>query len=269
MGRILKGIAIAAGTGVGLGLSATLKSRLSLLRTAQPEDRILHLEPLFDRFDRAEARLEALENRPTQAAADFDRRLTEQESALRELRAEVDETDRRLAAQAEIADSRFVQLRDEIPPAVEAILNPRMAGFEASLRTGLDAQQRQNLENLEEAIDQKITERISALERTLAEQSASITVLRQGAQAADANLHRLIGSVERLCEAAKVAQAQTQPVPVTRIGAHPESFQNELTQAVRYQATSGNGAPDNRKPRVPMARIFVALLTFGMARFLR
>jgi len=216
MGRILKGIAIAAGTGVGLGLSATLKSRLSLLRTAQPEDRILHLEPLFDRFDRAEARLEALENRPTQAAADFDRRLTEQESTLRELRTSVDETERRLAAQTEIAGKRTSDL-------------------ESSFRTELDLRFRQNLESLEKSIDGKISDRISALERTLAEQSASIAALRLAAETGEANLQRLIGAVDRLCESAQIARADRLPAPPAGSGSDPESFQEQLDQAMRFR----------------------------------
>jgi hypothetical protein len=285
MAGILKGIAMGVGIGVALGVCATAKGRRSLPRSAQPDDYILHLEPLLDRFDRAEGRLEALENQPaadaleSAAMMDFNRRLGEQESALRELRADVDETDRRLAAQAEIAGNRFAQIRKEIPLAVEASLSVRMSNLEASLRAELDAKYQQSLENLEKVIDQKISDRISALERTLAEQSASIAVLRLGAETADANLHRLIGAVERLCERAS-AQADQPPAPPVRAGSGPESFHARLTQAMRTSGLADSAAdsrprlvkeaaPEERKPRIPVARIFVALAAFGVARFLR
>jgi uncharacterized coiled-coil protein SlyX len=147
----------------------------------------------------------------------------------------------------------------------------------------LDARYRQDLENLEKAIDQKISERISALENTLAEQSASIAVLRKGAEAADANLHRLIGSVERLCEAAQFARAQpaAEPAPAPAGSMEGVLFHRQLTQALRHPVSTVPGsprpqpqfvketAPEERKPRIPMTRIFGMLLTFGLSRFFR
>jgi len=285
MAGILKGIAMGVGIGVALGVRATAKGRRSLPRSAQP-DSILLSEPLFERFDRAERQLEALENQPAddpfQSAAmvDLNRRLGEQESALRELRGGIDETDRRLGAQVEIAGNRLARIRDEIPLAVESSLSARMSNLEASLRAELDAKFRQSLENLEKAIDQKISERISALERTLAEQSASIAVLRLGAEAADANLHRLIGAVERLCERAQSTQTDQLPAAPVRAGSGAESFQERLSQAMRSPVLAEipadsrprlvkEAASDDRKPRIPVTRILFALAAFGMARFLR
>jgi uncharacterized coiled-coil protein SlyX len=265
MGRILKGIAIAAGAGLALGVSATLRSRRALYHNFQRDDQLLHLEPLFDRFDRIEERMGAVESRPVQEMADFERRLAEQESALREVRAGVEETDRRLVAQTEIAGSRLAQLRAEIPRAVEASLDTRMAALEASLRVDIEARQKQNLDSIERTIDQKISERISALEKTLAEQSASIAVLRLGAETADANLHRLIGSVERLCESAQIAQAR-EHAPASF---QPGSFQEELAHSMRGPRLVADAAAEERKPRIPMARILVGALAFGIARFLR
>jgi hypothetical protein len=302
MGKILKGIAIAAGVGVAVGLGATVTSRRGSPRRtgsrsrAVParvaDDSILRLEPLFDRFDRVEARLGVLENRtpqraanpaPSVAIAEFDRRMAEQESALRTLRVEIDQTDRHLAAQVETAGTRFNQIRQEIAPVVEASLSLRLRDLEASLRQELDARYRQNLENLEKTIDQRISDRISALERTLAEQSASIAVLRKGAETADANLHRLIGSVERLCEAAQLAPAQpaAPPAPLPAAAIDGALFHKQLTQALRHPVAAvprtprtqpqfvKEMAPEERKPRIPMARIFTMLLTFGLSRFFR
>jgi uncharacterized coiled-coil protein SlyX len=245
-----------------------------------------------------EARLGALEHRtpqkaanpfPSVAIAEFDRRVAEQESALRALRFEIDQTDRHLAAQVETAAARFTQIRQEIAPVVEASLNLRLRDLEASLRQELDAKYRQNMENLEKTIDQRISDRISALEKTLAEQSASIAVLRKGAETADANLHRLIGSVERLCEAAQPAPAQPPAAPASLPTPTPPSagaidgalFHRQLTQALRHPVSTVprpprtqpqfvmETAPEERKPRVPMTRIFGMLLTFGLSRFFR
>jgi len=308
MGKILKGIAIAAGVGVAVGLGATVttrrgsperpRSRSRAVPAISADDAILRLEPLFDRFDRVEARLGVLESRPAQKAADafpsvaiaeFDRRVAEQESALRALRVEIDQTGRHLAAQVETAAVRSMQIRQEIPQVVEASLNLRLSDLEARLRQELDAKYRQNLENLEKTIDQKISERISALEKTLAEQSASIAVLRKGAEKADANLHRLLGSVERLCEASRLASAPPAaaqaslptPAPPAPAAIDGALFHRQLTQALRHPVAAvprtprtppqfvKETAPEERKPRIPMARIFTMLLTFGLARFFR
>jgi uncharacterized coiled-coil protein SlyX len=306
MGKILKGIAIAAGVGVAVGLGATVTTRRGspqrprfrsrAVPARNADDSILRLEPLFDRFDRVEARLGVLESRPAQKAAnafpsvaiaEFDRRVAEQESALRALRVEIDQTGRHVAAQVEAAAVRSIQIRQEIPPVVEASLNRRLSDLEARLRQELDAKYRQNLQNLEKTIDQKLSERIAALEKTLAEQSASIAVLRKGAETADANLHRLIGSVERLCAASQLASAQPAaaqlptPAPPAPGAIDGALFHRQLTQVLRHPVAAvprtprtppqfvKETAPEERRPRIPMARIFTMLLTFGLSRFFR
>jgi uncharacterized coiled-coil protein SlyX len=213
---ILKGIAIATGVGIAIGLRTSVNNRRDLPRSAQRDDGIFHREFLFDRIDCLEQRLDALENQQSAPMVDFDRRLTEQESTLRELRTSVDETERRLAAQTEIAGKRTSDL-------------------ESSLRTELDLRFRQNLESLEKSIDGKISDRISALERTLAEQSASIAALRMAAETGEANLQRLIGAVDRLCESAQIARADRLPAPPAGSGSDPESFQEQLDQAMRFR----------------------------------
>ena len=213
---ILKGIAIATGVGIAIGLRTSVNNRRDLPRSAQRDDGIFHREFLFDRIDCLEQRLDALENQQSAPMVDFDRRLTEQESTLRELRTSVDETERRLAAQTEIAGKRTSDL-------------------ESSFRTELDLRFRQNLESLEKSIDGKISDRISALERTLAEQSASIAALRLAAETGEANLQRLIGAVDRLCESAQIARADRLPAPPAGSGSDPESFQEQLDQAMRFR----------------------------------
>jgi hypothetical protein len=63
--------------------------------------------------------------------------------------------------------------------------------------------------------------RSDTLEGALAGQSASIRMLSEGAQSAEANLRRLIDAVERLCNTAQPGEAD------------PASFQDNLAQAMR------------------------------------
>ena len=157
MANLIKNIALAAGTGIAVGLCATASSRrASLLRERsghgrQPaihpvsrEDDLLRIEPVLDRLERLESCLGAAETTGETSALsltqELTRRLEEQEIELRALRARFAESEHRAALASQAVDGRFGEL-------------------EATLET---------------RVETKVSERIGALEKTLAVQSASL-----------------------------------------------------------------------------------------------
>ena len=271
MAGFLKGLAILAGTGLGASAVLARPPRRSVVSRLEPE-------PVIERLDRMEVRLDTVEHPdPKPAIAEFDRRLQSQETEIHSLRVDVTETGRRITAQMDYVERRFREVSEEIPVVVEASLNARIGEMQARLESEIDARHKDSLITFEKAIDKKVTERISALERTLLDQSVSIGALRERAEATDQNLQRLIGAIERLGERTQLEPlefAARPPVP-------SDSFTAQLNEAMR----GSNGpvqipremrpkfvpefVPEEKKPRVPMARIFVALLAVGISRFLR
>ena len=135
------------------------------------------------RLERIEMRLETAEvhrGATTQAhplAAELTHRIEEQETELQALRSRLEETERRAAAAIEAVESRMRHMRQELPSLVESSVATQLGEFES---------------RIESQVELKVAERIGALERTLADQSASIGALRDRAVDTDANLQRLV-----------------------------------------------------------------------------
>lgn len=231
MAGILKGLAIAGGAGI---TAFVVLSRAKQESVAAPA-----------------------EHAQSPAIASCEQRVEAQQSEIRSLRIDVDETHRRIDAQVEFVERRF----REISSSVDARLDASIAEMQSRLECEIEHRFRDSIAILEETNNQNLSNRIAPLEKTLLEQSASIGALRERADTTEKNLQRLISAVERLCE-------RTQPAP--------ESFQAQLDQAMR------NPDPDaflprfireaeatERKSRAALPRTLIAVLTFGIARLLR
>ena len=215
--RILKGLALAAGTGVALGFSASLGRRRNNEKPAAPVD--------ADTVDEIEMRFES------------------QAKEIATLRAEVDESARRAATEVAALERRFADARTELPAAIEATINPRVAELRTRLQTEMREAAASGMARIDQAIDEKLASRITVLETTLADQSTAIGSLNRRAIETDTNLQKLIASVERLCDR---AGARPAPEPA----AEPSFL--ELPFQAQYEAAM------EREPATP-TRMFASI----------
>jgi len=256
MASIFKTLAIAASAGVAVGICTTTANRRAVritearrpeTRTPESRNDVLDIEPLLDR-------LETLERRFELAASSV--------SFAEPSGVQVSELTSRIDAQ----EAEIERLR--------SLVDVRAADIEQRLRAEMAERQKQALAGIERTVELKISERISAIERTLTEQSASIETLRERAQDTDVNLKRLIAAIERLCERTQPLQAAATapppisiPVPAPAPGPGPNvvPFETHLAEARQKQ---DERLPDfsqklfvepgkeTRKPRFPLARLF-------------
>jgi uncharacterized coiled-coil protein SlyX len=182
MASFLKTLAFAAGAGVALGVCTTAGGRRAPRRVAVPaepvhrEPSVIDIEPLLDRLEKIERRLETAKAAPAPVVA-------------------VTELTRRIDAQ----DAEIERLRGMVDSSAVEI--------QSRLEAEMDRRERD--------VEFRISERIAALERVASDQSASIEALRVRAQDTDTNLQRLIVAIERLCERTQpVAPAPPPPSPV-------------------------------------------------------
>jgi len=263
MASLLKSFAIAAGAGLGACASTVLLSRQTVQRSSsrpsQPgtrrlsDDELLRLEPVLDRIERIEAFVDAASSIRQETgnwlSPDAELRLREQELSLHRLQSTVNELEKRAGDTLEMVRSSVETLRSEVPGLVESTVAARIADLEIRLQADARNQWNQTLETFETRLEQRISERISAIERALESQSASIAIMRARSEESDANLQRLIASIERLCQVIPPPQPvnKPQPLPV------PRSLRE----------------PEPEKSGMSFTRIFGALFAFGMSRFLR
>jgi len=171
---ILKGIAVAAGTGLAVGFGGGRK-RQSLSMDNLPND-----PNVTDRIERIEDRLEAVENASRRMQEAMDARLTA----------------------------------------------------------------------FEEAIDGKVSARMTALEKALIDQSTVITALSQRAVEAEANFQRLISAVERLFEQrgiAPVASDASRHHTTAPPGVSPGAFEEHFKEALQSGPVV---VPEGFRPRI-------------------
>jgi uncharacterized coiled-coil protein SlyX len=202
--RILKGLALAAGTGVALGFSASMGRRRNIET------------PLAASAD-------------ADAIDEMERRLQSQAKEIALLRAEVDESGRRASTEVAALERRFASARAELPAAIEATLNPRVTEMRARLQSEMRETTANGMAQIDRAIDEKLEGRIAALERTLADQSVSIGSLNRRAIESDTNLQKLILAVERLCD-----RAGARPAPEPEPAAEPSLL--DLPFQAQYKA---------------------------------
>jgi uncharacterized coiled-coil protein SlyX len=301
---ILKGLAVAAGTGLAMGLSSGRVRVRPVARrpeattaaanpASEPDDEFLNIEPLLDRLERLEARVESIEFRPRAAEpvagkamlfsetseyaallADLDRRVEENTRDLGLLRKSITDAEQRLGESVQSVERRVAQAREEMPAFVERHVAARISDLESRLNREIEQAQQRTLATFERAIDEKITSRIGSMEKALAEQAGSIQALSARTAETDSNLQRLVTAIERLCERAELIpaapRAQTAPYE-SRL-----PFESQLNDAMERAAEDQvavpafmAGEPEPKKSRFLFRNLLVAGFSFLAARFLR
>jgi hypothetical protein len=195
-GKILKGFTVAAGIGFAIGFGSDAGRRRSLeknVRGSGPEDNRLR-----ERLDHLKSRLAAIELRPTAASRETDRRITGQAEDIEALRLQLSEHRQGIGVAIETIEKRVAEAARTIPLVLESIMTPEMNGLRLRLRSEMKQSVAARLTTFERAIDDRVSDRIAALERAMLEQSAPVKALSQRAVESDLNLERLISTVERL-----------------------------------------------------------------------
>ena len=318
---ILKGLAVAAGTGLAMGLtSGRVRVRSAPPRTdrapeartpagtpvTEPDDEFLNIEPLLDRLERLEARVESIELRPRAAEAvagnavrfadtseyaallaDLDRRLEENSRDVALLRKSITEAEQRLSESVKSVERTVAQTREEMPAFMERHVAARISDLENRLNREIEQAQQRALETLERAIDEKIASRIGSMEKALADQAGSIQLLSARTAETDNNLQRLVTAIERLCERAQLIPpaagqrpAQDEPRPPFEsqlndaMGREPvvpvlRTTDRNAEVPVPAPAFAADEPPAQKKSRFLFRNLLIAGFSFLSARFLR
>jgi hypothetical protein len=271
---ILKGLAVAAGTGLAMGLTSGHGRVRPVARrpdsepevrahaatpASEPDDEFLNVEPLLDRLELLEARVESMELQPRAAEpvagntvlfsgtndysvllADLDRRVEENTRDLALLRKSITEAEQRLSESVQSVERKVAQTREEMPAFVERHVAARISDLQSRLEREIGQAQQRTLETFERAIDEKIASRIGSMEKALANQAGSIAALGVRTAETDNNLQRLVTAIERLCERAQLIPAAPEQRPTQYESRLP--FESELNDAM------------GREPVVPVLR---------------
>jgi len=225
--NILKGIAVAGGTGVAIGYGSKRRSQAPSM--SDTLDITLAIDPLLDRLDRIEARMSAVEARPVSDAgsvslAALDQLVQRQNHDIEALRTQV--------------ERRFAEVASEVPAILESLLGPRVEDLRARLHAEMRESLQATLSTFEQTLDNKVSVRTSALEKALVDQSTTLRALSQRALEAEEHFHRLISAVERLCER-KERSVLDRPV------------ERQLTEAFQRQPVPSALPPDSGfRPRI-------------------
>lgn len=217
--KFLKGLAVAGGLGLVVGIGS---GRHRAGEIPMDKDSV----PLLDRLDRIELRISAIEARPV---AEMDEYIQRQARELELFQSQMEEHRRKVAGEVAGIEKRFADMTKAIPSMLESIIVPRVEDLRAHLRAETQQAISSSLTKFERAIDDKVSERIASLEKTLLNQSTIVTGLSQRAAETDVNLQRLISAVERLCERGPGA-APRQDTSLTEL-----PFQKELNDALKRQ----------------------------------
>jgi uncharacterized coiled-coil protein SlyX len=308
--RILKGLAVAAGTGLAMGLT-TARSQTRVRVSSPPRagapphlppvesaeetgDDFLNIEPLLDRLERLEVRVEALGQPAAEpredsrfetddyatALAELEQRVEENTRDLALLRENMDAAERRLNESVAAVQRNIEQTRREIPAAVERHVSVRIDDLQKRFAAEIEQSQQRTLEMFERAIDDKISSRIGSMERVLAEQAGSIEALNARATETDHNLQRLVTAIEKLCERAHLFP----PVAESRLPFETQMYDamnrepvvpvlrtEQPVPDVRVPAPKFTGGETNgpKKSRFPFRSLMVAGFSLVVSRFLR
>lgn len=199
--------------------------------SAVQADDILYLDPLFDRLEAIERRLDLAAQNPPPVVAAAEPDLSPVYLQLQTLRQELpDLVAATVRAQLEVAEARLPQT------------HPQPEALDASIR---------------ESVAIAVAGRFGILERALKDHAASITALHERVNQNDSNLQRLVAVISRLIEGPGIQTAATAP-DATRAHA-AASFAAHFSDALKTQAMNNpaDPAPDNtpRRPRSPLSRI--------------
>lgn len=297
---ILRGLAIAAGTGLAMGLTSGRTRTLSGPRAVRyrpaialppppPEpsaltsrDEILDIEPLLERVERLEDAVDGMKRSPGAVPANFaaalaklERRMDEQTRDLELLRGQVEQAERRAMESVAAVQRDVEETRAEIPEIVERTVAARTEDLRSRFAAEIEQSRERMLQVFERAIDERISSRIGAIERTLAEQAGAIEALNARAAETDHNLQRLVSAIEKLCERAQLippaAESAAAAPPAAR------AFESQLQDAMkREERTVEVPAPSfavseerPKKSRFLFRNLIVAGFAVLASRFLR
>jgi uncharacterized coiled-coil protein SlyX len=293
---ILRGLAIAAGTGLAMGLTSGRTRTISRPRAVRyrpavalpppaqepvalpARDEVLDIEPLLDRVERLEDAVDGMTRAPADfaaALANLERRIDEQTRDLDLLREQVEKAERRAMESAAAVRRDLEQTREEIPEIVERSVAARTEDLRSRFSAEIEQSRERMLQVFERAIDDRISSRIGAIERTLAEQAGSIEALNTRAAETDRNLQRLVSAIEKLCERTQlIPPAAAEPAPAP-YAAH--AFESQLQEAIRREepavqvpAPSFASAEERpKKSRFLFRNLVVAGFAVLASRFLR
>jgi hypothetical protein len=199
-------VAIAVGTGVGVGIATFFGSRRG--RSHSPR---ANLEPLMERLDSIETRMQLAECAPVPEPPIA---FADQAREIELLRNSAAETERLAATEIRLSEERFEEFAASVPDRVNSLIAPRVEDLRLRLRAEMEESIASRLQMFEQSLDERISVRIAAVERSLVDQSESLTDLRYRARQTDVNLQKLVEAVERLCEQSKpIAVPEPAPVP--------------------------------------------------------
>jgi uncharacterized coiled-coil protein SlyX len=279
---ILRGLAIAAGTGLAMGLTSSRPRTLSGPRAVRyraalalppapsaplaltSRDEVLDIEPLLERVERLEDAVDGMKRSPVSVPADFaaavaklERRIDEHTRDLALLREQVEKAERRAAESAAAIQRDVEETRAEIPGIVERTVAARTEDLQSRLSAEIEQSRERMLQVFERAIDDRISSRIGAIERTLAEQAGSIEVLNTRSVETDRNLQRLVVAIEKLCERTQLIPA-TNAEPAAPAPYAARAFEAQLQDAMQRDSIQRGPAPQPDRPVEVPAPAFAA-----------
>ncbi len=175
----MQGIAVAVGVGFAVGVVAAKRKRAAVAgsdasrhhyaaRKEAPVAEPLRSQPL-----------------PAPVADSF----TELNTRVRDLSQDMDTLRRQMNEQ-----------REGMPALFESTVAPRMEDLRLRLRTEMQQSVHATLTTFERAIEDKVSDRVSVIEKAVPDQSAVVAALSQRALELDLGMQRLIVMMERLCE---------------------------------------------------------------------
>ncbi len=194
-------------------------------------DDVLYLDPLFDRLEAIERRLDVAAQNPPPVVTVPEPDLSPVYLQLQALRQELpDLVSATVRAQLKTAEARLPQPHPQ-PEALDAVIR--------------------------ESVSVAVAGRFETLEHALKDHAASITTLHERVNQTDSNLQRLVAVISRLIEGPGMQPVATAP-DTTRAHA-AASFEAHLSDALKTQAINNpaDPAPDPppRRPRSPLSRI--------------
>ena len=195
--KFIRGLAIAAGTSLAIGIGAAIGSsrrRKPVKQDRFESDDVLLLEPLLNRLDMIESRIAQ--------SPDLQERLNIHSQEILQLAAKLEDSEERAQLAAIRLEQRFAEVRADVPKLIDAGLGPRMEELRLRLQKDLEYSQAQALSAFETQLESRISQRIEAIEGKLTEQSAMLRAITRRSEETDGNLQRLIGAVEKLVERA-------------------------------------------------------------------
>ena len=208
----VKGLAVTFGAGLAFGIGTKLGRSSGPRRTG-----ILDLNPLIDRLDGIENRIQKFESRyadtPVFSFGDMnpdgsqlsdslgqmDARLSLHSRHLDDLRQEIQIVETRSTAQVAAFGRKLGEVEARLPSDIEAHVAERLAALEQKLQADFRQTHTRTVDMFVQTIESKVVQRITALEQNLAEHSNTIVSLREKSLSTDENLQRLLAAVEKLC----------------------------------------------------------------------